>query len=44
LIGDLSKAERQLGSNHETSWEELSAEMAHEDLILVAREQWRNAD
>jgi GDPmannose 4,6-dehydratase len=44
LIGDPSKAHRQLGWKHETSWGELCAEMVREDLITVAKEQRRNAD
>jgi GDPmannose 4,6-dehydratase len=44
LIGDPSKAERVLGWRHETSWEDLCAEMVREDLITVAKEQRRNAD
>jgi GDPmannose 4,6-dehydratase len=44
LIGDSSKAHRVLGWRHETSWEELCAEMVREDLVTVAKEQRRNAD
>jgi GDPmannose 4,6-dehydratase len=44
LIGDPSKAHRKLGWRHETSWDELCAEMVREDLVAVAREQRRNAD
>jgi len=44
LIGDPSKAERVLGWRHQTSWQDLCAEMVGEDLVTVAREQRRNAD
>jgi GDPmannose 4,6-dehydratase len=44
LIGDPSKAQRVLGWRHETSWQDLCAEMVREDLIAVAKEQRRNAD
>ena len=43
LIGDASKAHRVLGWRHQTSWEDLCAEMVREDLIVVAKEQARNA-
>ena len=43
LIGDASKAHRVLGWRHQTSWEDLCAEMVREDLIAVAKEQARNA-
>jgi GDPmannose 4,6-dehydratase len=42
LIGDASKAHRVLGWRHETSWEDLCAEMVREDLIVVAKEQGRD--
>jgi GDPmannose 4,6-dehydratase len=38
LIGDASKAHKTLGWQHETSFEEIVAEMVREDLRLVARE------
>ena len=44
LIGDPSKAKNKLGWVHETKWQDLCAEMAREDLVLVAREQRRNAE
>lgn len=44
LIGDPSKAQRQLGWSHETKWQALCAEMVAADLVVVAREQRRNAE
>ncbi len=44
LIGDPAKAHRVLGWRHETSWEQLCAEMVREDLVGVAREHRRNND
>ncbi|MDQ2861603.1 MAG: GDP-mannose 4,6-dehydratase [Pseudomonadota bacterium] len=44
LIGDPSKAERVLGWRHQTSWQDLCAEMVREDLVAVAKDQRRNAD
>jgi GDPmannose 4,6-dehydratase len=44
LIGDPTKAKTKLGWSHETSWDQLCAEMVRADLITVAKEQRRNAD
>jgi GDPmannose 4,6-dehydratase len=44
LIGDAGKAKRKLGWSHETSWRDLCAKMVRDDLIVVAKEQRRNAD
>jgi GDPmannose 4,6-dehydratase len=44
LVGDSSKARRVLGWEHETSWQDLCAEMVREDLNVVANEKRRNAD
>jgi len=44
LIGDPSKARRVLGWRHETSWEDLCAEMVRADLAAVAKDHRRNAD
>jgi GDPmannose 4,6-dehydratase len=44
LIGDPTKARNKLGWEHETSWGDLCAEMVRHDLIVVAKEQRRNAD
>jgi GDPmannose 4,6-dehydratase len=44
LLGDPAKARRKLGWTHETSWQDLCAEMVREDLLVVAREQRRHAD
>jgi len=43
LIGDPSKAQRVLGWRHETSWQDLCAEMVREDLVTVAKDQRRDA-
>jgi len=39
LVGDASKARRNLGWSHETSWQELCDEMVREDLNLVPEER-----
>jgi GDPmannose 4,6-dehydratase len=44
LIGDPTKAHTKLGWTHETSWQDLCAEMVREDLINVAREQRGNGE
>jgi GDPmannose 4,6-dehydratase len=44
LIGDASKARRQLGWTHETRWDQLCAEMVQADLLAVAQEPRRNAE
>ena len=44
LIGDPGKAERVLGWTHETTWQDLCAEMVAEDLKRVGREDFHNAD
>ena len=44
LIGDPTKAKEKLGWVHETKWEQLCAEMVAADMLLVAKEQRRNAD
>ena len=44
LIGDPTKALNKLGWSHATSWSELCKEMVREDLIVVAKEQRRNAE
>ena len=44
LIGDASKAQAKLGWKHETSAQELCAEMVREDLKTMAAEHFRHAD
>lgn len=44
LIGDPTKAKAKLGWSHETKWQALCAEMVAADLVVVAREQRRNAE
>lgn len=44
LVGDPAKARNRLGWSHETRWDALCAEMVREDLIAVAREQYRHAE
>ena len=44
LIGDASKAQRELGWTHEAKWTELCAEMVRADLVAVARERRRGSD
>lgn len=44
LIGDPSKAKSKLGWVHETSWQQLCAEMVASDLEVVAQEARRNDD
>lgn len=44
LIGDPSKAHRELGWSHETTWTELCAEMVRADLVTVAQERRRSVD
>jgi GDPmannose 4,6-dehydratase len=41
LLGDASKARERLGWRHETSVEELCAEMVRSDLVVMAREEPR---
>ena len=41
LLGDPTKARRQLGWQHTTTFSELVAEMVAADLDMVQREQWR---
>jgi GDPmannose 4,6-dehydratase len=43
LIGDPSKAARKLGWRHQTSWDQLCAEMVREDLATVEKELHRSA-
>jgi GDPmannose 4,6-dehydratase len=42
LLGDPSKARRQLDWHHTTSFEELVADMVHSDLLLMSRQEGRN--
>lgn len=44
LIGDPSKALRQLGWTHQTKWQDLCAEMVAADLITVAKERRGNGE
>ena len=44
LLGDPTKAQTKLGWKHETSAQNLCAEMVREDLKIVASEKHRNAD
>ncbi|MBA3810505.1 MAG: GDP-mannose 4,6-dehydratase [Caulobacteraceae bacterium] len=44
LTGDASKARRMLGWRHETSWEDLCAEMVREDLAAMAKDRRPDAD
>lgn len=41
LVGDANKAAQRLGWRHETSFQELVAEMVQSDLKLIANESWR---
>ena len=43
LIGDAGKARSKLGWTHETTWQDLCAEMVREDLITVEEEERRIA-
>jgi GDPmannose 4,6-dehydratase len=43
LLGNAGKAERKLGWRHESTWQELCAEMVREDLITVEDEERRIA-
>lgn len=43
LIGNPAKAEKLLGWKHETSWQDLCAEMVTEDIKVVSTEQYHNA-
>ncbi|RYG87280.1 MAG: GDP-mannose 4,6-dehydratase, partial [Alphaproteobacteria bacterium] len=42
LLGDPSKARRQLDWHHTTSFEELVTDMVHSDLLLMSRQKGRN--
>ena len=44
LIGDPSKAARNLGWTHEISWDQLCVEMVRQDLATVEKEQHRSAE
>lgn len=44
LIGDPSKAQRNLGWKHETDWKSLCAEMVESDTALLSKEQYRHID
>jgi GDPmannose 4,6-dehydratase len=44
LIGDPTKARTRLGWHHNIGWQELCAEMVHEDMVHVAKEQCSNGE
>lgn len=43
LLGDPTKAQRELGWRHQTSFEQLVAEMVEADRVMLNQEQFRNA-
>jgi GDPmannose 4,6-dehydratase len=44
LIGDAAKAKAKLGWQYETNWRALCEEMVAEDMVVVPKEERRNAD